>query len=336
MVLSGTINPASAAEPTDRFRFRQASGGEIVVTCFISEYNASQIRYRLKHDGPTLTKSADQVVEVVTPLSEPHVNGLREFADGQIAKAEKEFQAALVKESRAWVRRDILAMLIRCAFHRTDYVAAGNRFLAIIRSEPNTRHIALAPLWWTQSRVAPQLRSEALAWNKRDQEFAQLLSASVLLLDTEHTAAARIQMSRLATTAAEPWRQLAKMQLWRLSIHRDQVSTADLNLWAADIRFLRESLRGGPWYTLGEAYRSKQQYGQAAAAFLWVPLVYGDNVHLAALSMQHAADSLRTIGRVADADTLEREIISRYPNSEAATQLRSAAESEPTNSSRAP
>ncbi len=324
LILAGWTQFSLAAEPTDRFRFRQASGGEIVIPCFITDYNVSEIRYRLKDDGPIQTKPADQVTEVETPLSAPHIKGLREFAARKISEANEQFRAALAQEPRAWVRRDILAMLVRCAFHQRDYASAGNRFLTIVRSESNTRHIALAPLLWTQADVSNDLRSEALTWKLRNDTVAQILSASVLLLDAEHGPAARTQMSRLADSAEEPWRQVAKMQLWRLAIQRNQVSSSDLNIWAADIRFLREELRGGPWYTLGDAYRLKKQHGQAAAAYLWVPLVYGENVHLAALAMQNASESLRAIGRVADADTLEREIISRYPSSEAAIKLQAA------------
>ncbi len=333
LLVAGIAQQLFAAEPTDRFRLRQDSGGEIVVSCFISDYNASVIRYRLKDDGPTLTQSADQVSEVETPLSESHIKGLRLFAEQKIQEANEQFRAALTSEPRAWVRRDLLAMLVRCAFHRGDYAAAGNNFLAILRSDSNSRHLALAPLLWTQSTPTKEHRNEALAWKLRNEEVAGLLSASALLMDAEHGAAARNQMLRLADFAEQPWRQLAKMQLWRTEIQRNQVSSADLDLWAADIRFLPDELRGGPWYTLGDAYRLKQQHGQAAAAYLWVPLVYGENVHLAAIAMTHAADSLRATGRVADADTLEREIISRYPNSERAIKLRASIKQEPPSAS---
>ena len=71
-------------------------------------------------------------------------------------------------------------------------------------------------------------------------------------------------------------------------------------------------LRAGPMYLLGRAASLASDSEQAAADWLWLPLVYNDDEYLAARACLEAADALSRLGRATEAETLYRELVERY------------------------
>jgi tetratricopeptide (TPR) repeat protein len=314
MALAALALPARLAADglTDQLSLRGESGGRTIVRCRIVDFDGQFVRFRLSEDGPVDSRPADQVVKIETPQTPPHIEGLNHYAQGQYEQAAARFELALAQESRAWIRRDILAMLGRCALRRGDYADAGARFLMIAESEPDTRHIGLVPLLWTDDEPAPQHRSAAVDWLSKADALPKLLGASALLFDAEHATTAEIALRRLAADADDNVQSLARAQLWRRDVRGGEPDDLTLERWEAAIRLTPEPLRGGPWFVLGEARFKRLQYDQAAQAYLWVPLVYDENSPLAATATLRAADSLRRIGHTADAATLYREVQSRH------------------------
>ena len=162
-------------QPGGRFSSR------ITIKGRIEDYTGDHLRLQLKTGGPVKNYPAEQVIEVDTPQSPSHQRGTSLLAVEDVDRAFPEFQAALGEEDRPWVRREILAQLVRCALRLGDYSTAGNRFLQIVQSDPKTRHFRLIPLAWGTVPLDGGLRSEVEGWLNTESEVAQLLGGSFLL-----------------------------------------------------------------------------------------------------------------------------------------------------------
>jgi hypothetical protein len=88
-------------------------------------------------------------------------------------------------------------------------------------------------------------------------------------------------------------------------------------------------LRAGPMYLLGRAAALTSDSEQAAADWLWLPLVYHEDEHLAARACLEAADALDRLGRATEAETLHREVVERYGWSQFAAEARQKLPSAP-------
>lgn len=65
-------------------------------------------------------------------------------------------------------------------------------------------------------------------------------------------------------------------------------------------------------YLIGRAHSLRHEHDRAAIAFLWVPLVYGEDELLSARAMLDAADALVESGQRRGAVRLYQELITRY------------------------
>ena len=290
----------------------KGSSSRIAMTCTVVDYTGEKITVRTKEGAQVRSFKASEVFEVSTPQTEPHVKGLVSFARGDIEQAVVLFDRALVTENRAWVRRDILALLIRCALRRGDYAAAGSKFIVLWQSDPQTWHIKLVPLAWSPHNLDAGLRSEAVGWISLGNEMSQLLGASHLLNDASKALLAVRELRDLATSTNRQIRLLARAQLWRLRLREGNVSPAELRRWQSRIADLPESIRGGPYYLLGRGHLNRKEYDRAAMALLWVPLVYDHDVFLAGRACLEAADSLNNIGQSNESVALYREVTTRF------------------------
>lgn len=344
-MIFGTVNPLSIAAvlfaclpsvlpaqmQRDKITFRRDNGSLIRVNCYITDYNGKRIQYRLRDGGTLQTKPADEVVGIETPQMREHIDGLKLLGEGKTAEAAAEFEKALRQESREWLRRDILALLVKCALRQNDYARAGSRFLLLYQSASETRHYELIPLLWPPKPPTAKLKAQAERWMNLDDPTAKLLGASALLFDRDRAGVAEVELKRLGVNADRRVQQLSLVQLWRKDLRNAQQgepSDIKLTSWLTSIDSIPKNLRGGAWFLLGEARKRRRHYDRAAQALLWVSLVYDHDYQLAALAHLHAADSLRAIGQHLQADSLYRETVQRFSQStysqDAASALREA------------
>jgi hypothetical protein len=253
-----------------------------------------------------------EVISVETSQTEPHIRGLVAFTERRYQQAETEFEKSLFEETRPWVRREILAMLVRCDLKQGDLTSAGTRFLLLVRSDPATRHFKLVPLIWSERIIDRELKIAAQGWLTGKLEVERLLGASILLADRDYGRRARIELKSLATCTNLNVRLLARTQLWRSKLREGSLGKDELVTWETRIESLPETLRGGPYYLLGQAHLERREKGLAAAAFLWLPLVYDHDHFLAAQACLEAAHALFDVGRLTEAMTLYREITVRF------------------------
>ena len=308
--------PAFAQPGRDQLTLlNEETGSRVRIACTIVNYTGEFVRYRIREDGPVSVKASSRVIAIDTPQTRPHVDGLIQWAGGNVSQAIPLFEKALEQESREWVRRDLLAMLVRCALRQDDPAQAGRRFLMLYQSDQTTRYFSLIPLLWTTSPPSDALKTEAMQWMAGSSPAETLLAASALLFDPKHQSSAAVDLRRLGVNSDGRVRELAKAQLWRLDLQRGKLDNATLTLWEDSLRSMPDDLRGGAHFVLGEARKRRRQYDQAAASLLWVPLVYNDDYQLAALACLDAAECLRAIGQRTEAATLYREVTLRYRDS---------------------
>ena len=295
----------------------------------ILDLTGETLTIRLRAGGAPRTFNAADVVEIETPQTPAHVRGLVEYRRHQYAEAETAFIEALNVETRGWVRRDLFALLVRCALRRGDSAAAGTRFIQLIASDRRTRHFDVIPLVWTNEPPSAKLAQAALGWKAEAGDVPQLLAAAALLLHPAHGPSAEETLRELATSTDESIRELAWAQLWRLRLQAGDIGPEELKRWQARTEQMPGDLRGGPWFLIGQAHMARGANDRAATALLWLPLVHNEDHSLASRAGLQAADCLLALGNRAAGENLLREMAARFGHTafgqEAADRVRSAA-----------
>lgn len=287
----------------------------LVLPCQILDYTGEKLSAQLK-SGVRKEYPADQVLEVRTDWLDAHERGRKLLAERKPSDATKSLQEALVAESRPWVRREILALLIRCALRQGDRVTASARFLSLSESDPKTRHFGLIPLVWASESVNQAAKSQAREWLTKESDIPKLLGASFLLDDPQFGESAARELGVLQRSVHESVRQLAQAQSWRSKLRLLEFSEIDLQRWDSRIREMPVSLRAGPSYLLGRGWAMRREHDRAATALLWLPLMDDGDPRLTARAGVEAADSLKRIGQTDAARRLLEEMAARFPDTE--------------------
>lgn len=235
-----------------------------------------------------------RIVGYDTELTQEQQNGDRLFLEGRYADAVVSYRRAVESEQRRWMRRIILAQLARCHANMQQIVRAGDVFLLITRSDPQTQLLDALPLAWVASAPPVDVVAQSTRWlASSDSPVARLLGASWLLATSERPQALT-ELQKLTTAPDRRIAALATAQLWR-----DQLVTAsaeDIQGWERQLGELDEKLRAGPYFLLGQAWARHQQHQAAALAFLRVPILYPENWDLVAESLFAAGEQLEKMG----------------------------------------
>lgn len=320
ITLLAVVTTAAAQDQVVLKRARLA--GQITVFGAIEDYTGDELRIRSGESGTLRTYPAADVVSVVTPQAEPHDRGLSLLRKNKVEDAIRELEAALKKESRAWVRREILATLVQCELRQGDYRAAGTRFLALVKSDPTSRHFRMIPLVWAAEPLTPEVCDEATAWLNGTIDAGRLMGASLLLEAPPHAAAARVALRELAINTDRRIQTLAQMQAWRLDAAKGTIGDLEIARWQERVDALPPDLRAGPSYLLGQAYAARHDYELAAATLLWLPLVDDHDFRLSARACLAAGVALGRIGQHVEAHGLFLEVTQRYAETSSASTLR--------------
>lgn len=330
MVLIAGLAARASASGEDRIILQPKEGtSRIALSCTIADYTGREITVIPYPGAAPKSYPAAEVVEVQTAYTASHQRGLELFQKGQTADAQHAFETALTEEVRGWVRREILAMLVQCAMRQQDFATAATRFLLLVDGDPETRHFHLIPLIWAPQEVSPSLKSRARAWLNDSSEVARLLGASYLLDDSRLGELAETAIQELSVGRDVRVRQLARVQHWRTKLRTTDIPASILDLWENRILELPPDLRGGAYYLLGRGHLLRREYSRAAAALLWLPLVYPKDHVLAGRACLEAARCLERIGQTEEAAQLYRETVDRFGDTpfsaDAAAYLREAA-----------
>lgn len=320
-LLLGWLCSAASLLAEDRIVMRTASGSRIGMPCIIHDYTGREAVYQMKQGSATKRLPRREIIEVTTHYTPKHLEAKQLFADGAAKDAFRKLDEALDDENRAWVRRQILATQVRCALWNGDRVTAGERFLAIVESDPMTLYFALMPLSWSEERPSAELSRAAKRWvSQTNEPAAMLLGASHLLTDPEQGTQALKTLKELARHENAEIQRFAQIQLWRAKVLTEDVSREELLRWERTFDDAGEELGGGPRYILGLAWHHRRDDVAAAAAWLWLPYVSGDDRWLAAQAAWNAGQALDSAGQTAEAKAVWEEVAKRYADTPAGKQ----------------
>lgn len=302
-------------------RHPSAKSGKLVYSGVIEEANGSSVVLRVRPGEDGLREfPADDVLKLETRYTPPHLAANQAWSNGLIFEAAKQYDAALLEEKRNWVRREILAGLMKCALATEDWQTAASRFQSLISADPQSRHFRSIPLVWAAVTIPADARGAALNWLSSPIAAMRLVAASWLLMIPEHTESARKTLTALTRDRDSRVAFFATAQLWRLQRKGAELPVEQLVGWHNKVLSESADLRHGPMYLVARAYADRERWDVAAALWL-LPITAGcDDYLLASRSTLEAARALHLRREVDAAIALLQEIETRFPESAAAAE----------------
>lgn len=310
--------PASAADTvvytTGKDQLSRAS-----VTGTIDDYVGGRLTIRSDAGAPQVIP-AERIVEIQSDWTLAETMGDQRSRDGNLGEAVKSYQQALRDEKRVWVQRQIVAKLVGSYGQLEQFDLAGEAFLRLVRSDPQTPHFGVIPLSWMTFSPTPALHQRAAAWMANTQDSVSALLGASWLLSTAQRGAAVQSLQRLLADRDPRVAMLAQTQLWRT---RSAMATAEeIQGWEAWLTRLPGDLRAGPCCVIGQAWSTKKLPEKSALAYLRVPILYGNDRRLAAAALLSAGRELEKIGELQEALTLYGEVVRDYAAAPAAAEAR--------------
>ncbi|MCA9270329.1 MAG: hypothetical protein KDA41_17730 [Planctomycetales bacterium] len=288
----------------------------------ITEYTGRELLIRTA-GGRENRIASDRIDEVFFTKGERHVDGDELFAERKYSEALARYQQAISDEPRTWVRREILAQMVWCQRGLGNDRLAATTFLLIVESDPTTPHFDAIPLAWRPMTLDLAAERQAVAWlNDQANPAARLIAASWLLSGPAETRNEAKRTLDLLTNDRSPYvAPLAAAQLWRTQLVL--ASAADAERWRVAIERLPPTLRGGPYYLLGQLLARHQDFIGAALALMRVPVHYSRERALAAEALLSAADALERAAMPDESRQCLRELTEQFGETQAAAAARS-------------
>lgn len=310
--------PLALLHADDVVVLETAEGEQRSVRGEVTDWTGERLLLR-QENGSEASIPGDRIVEVVSPLSASHLEGIRHRDAAEYEQALEQYRRALGEESRRWRQRQVLAEITSCQMALEQWVAAGESFLLLTESDPSTPFFDRIPLAWTPVVGNIAIDAQARRWMTSDNPIARLLGANLLLAGAGR-ADAQTVLRRLTSEADARVAALALAQLWR-----SEVATAreqDIVGWEKRIDQMPVELRAGPYFVVGRAWAQKRKHEQAALSLLRVPLVYPHMRSLAAGATRLAAIELVKANQPEEAATLFREFLREFDDSPYADDVR--------------
>ncbi|MFW6170447.1 MAG: tetratricopeptide repeat protein [Planctomycetota bacterium] len=239
-----------------------------------------------------------------------HKRGDELFEEKRYADAVVSYRNAMEPEQRRWMRRVILAQMVRCYHNMRQIVQAGETFRLILQSDPSTQLLDAMPLPWTSAAVPSSVAERAGRWIKDDDiPGMRLIGASWLLGASSRQEA--IQVLNELSTARDPRiAKLSEAQLWRTRLVTAPPEA--LEPWEKELLTLPASLRAGPYFLLGKLRARHKRHQAAVLAFMRVPILYSSQHDLVAEALFAAGEQLEKTGEQEGAHTVYRELVNTH------------------------
>lgn len=253
-----------------------------------------QVKMRLRGDREESFPLA-RVMEYHTTWPAAFADAQRHYDAGEFAEALESFRRAAAGDSRAWVKRRMLAGAVACYREMDQPVRAVEGFLSLVQSDSQTPDFAVIPLAWTSHAGSTDLENRARQWLANAESPVARLLGSSWLLAVGQPGPAVATLERLTTERDTRVALLAETQLWRTRL--PTLSANDATKWETMLLRLPESLRAGPYYTLGQAWARLDDADRAALAYLRVPVLYPEHRSLSAQAQTAAQAVMKKAGR---------------------------------------
>jgi len=315
-------SPTALADGKDRIVLRQESGATIGISGRIVEYTGKTIEIELSIGQEKRSYDVREVDKIEYKRSPSHEAGRASLQAHRWKDALRWLSLALEEEPRRFVRREILAEQTLCETQLSNYGSAAAKFLTILESDPDSLYFKYIPLIWTPHQLSEEETILGLQWVEYATPATKLIGASFLIHDPQQAEVAQRALQKLSTHPDSRIMGLAAAQLWKFHLQSGKPTEEALQALSAEIEKTPVALRAGPYYTLGRGYLKRDDYERAAQAFLWPPLVFDANPQLAARSCLEAAHALKSAGQTEQAETLFREVATKYDYTSFASEAR--------------
>ena len=271
--------------------------------------------------GAEETIPAARIVAIETTWTPPHEAARAARTAGRLEEAIAAFREAKAAETRLWAGRQLMAELSGCYLDAGRIEDALGEFLAILHSDPGTRHFDMIPIAWRDMPPNPALEARAAAWLAlRSSPLAALLGAS-WLLSTASRAGALAVIEEHERSSDPRLAGLAAIQLWRTKLAAATLD--DARRWQTQLEQMPREVQAAGWYVLGELYVRLDQPQRAALACLKPPLLFPEQRLLAADALLAAGGQLEKMARPLEAAALYRELVRDFPQLPPSIQARS-------------
>jgi len=300
------------AEDTAYVQGEQPGDPDLKLLGDIVDYTGRNLAIKLA-TGNVRNIPGQRVLKIESTWTPAHLAGDKAFGAGEFRPALQQYTQALTADQRVWARRLILSQIVWCYRYLGDYETAGERFLALIGSDPTTPYFDAIPLQWTPSEAVSA--AKANSWlAQRDKPAARLLGASHLLTSGQQMFP--LDVLRVLARDEDPRiAGLATAQLWRSLIF--SAEKADALRWEEQIAKMPVPLQAGPYYVLGQTLARLGESQLAVLALLRAPLLYPQQRDVAAEALLAAGGEFVKLGQAEEAARLYREVISSYPGTKA-------------------
>lgn len=309
----------AAADDTVLLAPAKPGGAKVSRTGKIVDYTGQELRLEIV-GGRVEAISAERVREVRTEYSSAFLAAEKALAENRLEEAVAGFRAARQEERRIWVQRRITAELVALYAEIGQVGTAGDEFLQLVASDPDTIHFDVIPLPYKTRPLDAAGEAKARAWLRNDASpVARLLGAAWLLPSVDRAVALQT-LDKLTNESDPRIAAAADWQLWRTKL----VTARPQDALDRKSRFekLPEGLRPTCAYILGETLARVNDAEGAVAAFLQPPILYPRQRALAADALLAAGRQLEKMGRIEQAAGLFGEIVARFPASEAAGEAK--------------
>jgi tetratricopeptide (TPR) repeat protein len=300
--------------------------GRSTMTGTVVDYTGEQLI--IKTDvGVEQSIPTARIVEVKSEWTAAQMAGDVAFGERKYEEAARHYTQAQGDERREWARRQVMARRVRCYRNLGQIDQAGQAFLELIQSDPQTQHFAALPLDWTCQPPSPAIPQRAPKWLADPQNHVAVLLGASWLLPTAERSVALAALQRLSTDRDPRVAWLAQAQVWRTRVAAPEAQ--EIEGWERLLARIPQDLRAGPYFVLGQALANAGQHERAAQSLLRVPILYPADRPLAAAALLSAGQELEKIGQIREAVTLYREVVREHadapPAAKAAGRLKALA-----------
>jgi len=303
----------------DSVLVRNKGGGRTRLEGTVVDYTGKELVLQLA-TGREQRFPGTAVLDIKTQYGPQHEAAEEALGRGDYQQAVALYREAVERETRRWVRHEILARAVECYRELAQWQPAAETFLLLVRDDPDTPYFDTIPLAWSPLEPSASLEQAALGWlGQSESPVAALLGASYLM-STGSRPAALARLERLVVDADPRVASLALAQTWRAKIVT--ASPEELTKWSRAIERMPEPLRAGPYWVLGRGWMRPKMGDQAAFALLRVPILYPPQPRLASPALLEAARAMAESDQTSEAVRLYREVLSRYPDTRQAAEAR--------------
>lgn len=301
----------------------ETSRGQDRVTIRLSDDSQTTVRQgtildwkggelQMETAGRVTTIKNEKILKVETNWPKDYQLAQELMEQRQFSAAIAPLQNALAGESREWVRRNLLADLVRVSSVAGQDQKACEAFLQLIQSDPETREFARIPLAWETEPTGAAMLVKAREMAQSSVLIVRLLGASWLVNSPDRENAGKI-LESLSRDLDARLAHLAAAQLWRLQVL--EVDATQLARWERQVDRMPRELRPGALLILGQAQLRLQRENEAILSWMRVPLLYGEHERLKAIALQRTAQQLQNSSDTENARKIWGELAVQFPQS---------------------